>query len=84
MSIRRQVRALFPDEDALHRVLDRLQRELRRPDAGNDLLFLQAYLLYYSGQREAAEAIFRNPPPGGSTGHFTIFQEAIERQRGNR
>ena len=78
------LRTLFSDEDALSQVLDRLQRESRRPDAASDLLFLHAYFLYFSGQREAAEAIFRNPPHGGSTGHFTIFQEAIERQRGNR
>lgn len=78
------LRSLFPDDTAIVEVLEHMEREARRPDAENDLLFLKAYVLYFGGQREAAEAIFRNPPQGGSTAHFEIFQEAIKHQRANR
>jgi len=78
------LRAIFPDDAAVAGVLEKLDRESRRPDADNDTAFLRAYVLYFTGQRAAAEAIFRNPPAGGSTTHFEIFREAIERQRGNR
>ena len=78
------LRTLFPDEAAVVQTLENLDRESRRPTADNDVPFLRAYVLYFSGQRAAAEAVFRNPPEGGSTTHYEIFQEAIARQRGNR
>lgn len=78
------LRALFPDDAAVAEVLEKLERESRRPDADNDVAFLRAYVLYFTGQRAAAEAVFRNPPAGGSTTHYDVFREAIERQRGNR
>lgn len=78
------LRALFPDDAAVAQVLEKLDRESRRPDADNDAAFLRGYFLYFTGQRAAAEAIFRNPPEGGSTTHFEIFREALDRQRGNR
>ncbi len=78
----RDLRTLFPDEAAIRQVIDELDRESRQPDAKADLVFLRAYVLYFSGQREAAEAIFRNPPVGAATNHFDVFREAIERRRG--
>ena len=78
------LRALFPDDAAIRRVLDNLERESRRPAADPDVPFLRGYFLYFTGDREAAAAIFRNPPRGGPTEHFTIFAEAIERQRNGR
>jgi hypothetical protein len=82
--VRHDLRSIFPDDAAIAQVLDNLDREARRPDADNDVDFLRAYLLFFSGQRAAAEAVFRNPPAGGSTAHYEVFQQAIERQRENR
>ena len=78
------LRTLFPDDAAIAGVLEKLDRESRRPDADRDAAFLRAYILYFTGERAAAAAIFQNPPAGGSTTHYEVFQEAIERQRGNR
>jgi len=78
------LRQLFPDDDAIRRTIEALQREARKPNADPDVPFLEAYVLYFSGQREAAEPIFRNPPEGGSVRHFQLFVDAIDRRRGGR
>jgi hypothetical protein len=75
------LRSLFSDDAAVRRVLAALERESRRLAADPDVPFLRGYLLYFTGERAAAAAIFRNPPRGAPAEHFTIFAEAIERQR---
>jgi thioredoxin-like negative regulator of GroEL len=76
------LRALFPDEAAVTDVFEKLDRESRRANAENDVEFLLAYFLYFTGDRRSAEAIFMNLPAGGSTAHYDVFREAIARQRG--
>ena len=76
------LRKFFPDEDSIRRTLEALRREAQKPTADPDVPFLEAYIHYFSGQREAAEPIFRNPPEGGPVRHFQIFVDAIDRQRG--
>jgi hypothetical protein len=72
---------LFPDQAAIDKLLENLDRESRRANAETDLAFLRAYILYFSGRREAAEAIFRNPPGAVVPAHFQLFLQAIERAR---
>jgi tetratricopeptide (TPR) repeat protein len=73
--------SLFPDEASVAKLLENLDREARRPDADGDPLFLRAYILYFTGQRDAAAAIFRNPPGGVAPAHYQVFQQALERAR---
>jgi hypothetical protein len=75
------LRQLFRDEDSLRRAVEALRREARKPAADPDVQFLEAYLLYFSGQRDAAEPLFRNPPEGGPVRHFQVFVDALDRQR---
>ncbi len=75
------LRQFFPDDDSIRRTLDALDRESRRPNADSDVPFLRAYILYFTGQRDASAAIFRNPPEGGPMRHFQVFADAIDRNR---
>jgi hypothetical protein len=77
--VQHDLTTLFPDDAAIAKVLDNLDRELRRPDPDGDPLFLRAYIMYFSGQRAAAEAIFRNPPGNVAPPYYQVFQQAIER-----
>jgi Flp pilus assembly protein TadD len=75
------LRGLFPDEAAILRTLDALERELQRPNANPHAAFLRGYILYFSGEREAAEAIFRDLSRDQATEHVRAFLDAIERMR---
>jgi tetratricopeptide repeat protein len=79
--VQHDLTAIFPDDAAIARVLDSLEREARRPDPEGDPEFLRAYIMYFSGQRAAAEAIFRNPPGNVVPPYYQVFQQAIERAR---
>jgi hypothetical protein len=73
--------ALFPDGAAIEKLLTNLDRESRRADSEFDALFLRAYISYFSGRREEAEVIFRNPPGGVAPPHFQVFLNAMDRER---
>jgi hypothetical protein len=72
---------LFPDQASIDKLLGNLEREARRPDAEPDVVFLSAYILYFSGHRDAAEVFLRNPPGGIVPAHFQLFLQAIDRSR---
>jgi Tetratricopeptide repeat len=77
--VQHDLTTLFPDEAAIAKVLDSLEREARRPDPEGDPQFLRAYIMYFSGRRAEAEAIFRNPPGNVVPPYYQTFQQAIER-----
>jgi tetratricopeptide (TPR) repeat protein len=74
------LRNFFADAEVVRRIVDSLEHESRQPDAGPNISFLYGYVLYFSGEREAAEFLFRNPPQGPAE-QFDIFLRALERER---